>query len=108
MAVDAICTGYRGRKIDLFGTGGGDVEILPGRIAAHVGKLRHREIAEGYADVLNLTPGSDSATGVGVRMLLDGVDLKYDYPIPVGGRAEPGVPDASGTPGSALPPTGIG
>lgn len=46
-----------------------------------------------YADVLNLTPGSDSATGVGVRMLLDGVDLKYDYPIPVGGRAEPGVPD---------------
>ena len=32
LAVDAICTGYRGRKIDLFGTGGGDVEILPGRI----------------------------------------------------------------------------
>ncbi|HEW9970369.1 TPA: fimbrial protein [Enterobacter cloacae] len=46
-----------------------------------------------YADVLNLTPGSDSATGVGVRMLLDGVDLRYDYPIPVGGRAEPDVPD---------------
>lgn len=46
-----------------------------------------------YGDVLNLTPGSDSATGVGVRMLLDGVDLKYNYPIPVGGRAEPNVPD---------------
>lgn len=46
-----------------------------------------------FDDVLNLTPGSDSATGVGVRMLLDGVDLKYDFPIPVGGRAEPNVPD---------------
>lgn len=46
-----------------------------------------------YDDVLNLTPGSDSATGVGVRMLLDGVDLKYNYPIPVGGSTEPNVPD---------------
>lgn len=46
-----------------------------------------------YDDVLNLTPGSDSATGVGVRMLLDGVDLKYNFPIPVGGRTEPNVPD---------------
>ncbi|MGK3225952.1 fimbrial protein [Enterobacter soli] len=45
-----------------------------------------------YDDVINLTPGSDSATGVGVRMLLDGVDLKYDYPIPVGGSIEPNVP----------------
>ncbi|MBE4855086.1 fimbrial protein [Enterobacter cloacae complex sp. P40RS] len=47
-----------------------------------------------FGDVLNLTPGSDSATGVGVRMLLDGVDLKYDFPIPVGGRTAPDVPDA--------------
>ncbi|SAD29387.1 fimbrial protein domain-containing protein [Enterobacter cloacae] len=47
-----------------------------------------------YDDVLNLTPGSDSATGVGVGMLLDGVDLKYNYPIPIGGTTEPGVPDA--------------
>ncbi|HDR2708784.1 fimbrial protein [Escherichia coli] len=46
-----------------------------------------------FDDVLNLTPGSDSATGVGVRMLLDGVDLKYNFPIPVGGRTEPNVPD---------------
>ncbi|HDR2754081.1 TPA: fimbrial protein [Enterobacter asburiae] len=46
-----------------------------------------------FDDVLNLTPGSDSATGVGVRMLLDGVDLRYDYPIPVGGKTEPNVPD---------------
>lgn len=46
-----------------------------------------------FDDVLNLTPGSDSATGVGVRMLLDGVDLKYNYPIPVGGSTEPNVPD---------------
>lgn len=47
-----------------------------------------------YGDVINLTPGSDSATGVGVRMLIDGVDLMYDYPIPFGGTAEPGVPMA--------------
>lgn len=46
-----------------------------------------------FDDVLNLTPGNDSATGVGVRMLLDGVDLKYNYPIPVGGSTEPNVPD---------------
>lgn len=45
-----------------------------------------------YDDVINLTPGSDSATGVGVRMLLDGVDLKYDYPIPIGGTAVANVP----------------
>ncbi|MGX9870426.1 fimbrial protein [Enterobacter mori] len=47
-----------------------------------------------FDDVLNLTPGSDSATGVGVGMLLDGVDLKYNYPIPIGGTTEPNVPDA--------------
>lgn len=35
-------------------------------------------------DALNLTPGSDSATGVGVRMLIGGVVLRYDYPIPFG------------------------
>lgn len=46
-----------------------------------------------YPDVLNLTPGSGSATGIGVRMLLDGVDLRYNYPIPVGGSTEPNVPD---------------
>lgn len=46
-----------------------------------------------YKDVINLTPGSDSATGVGVRMLLDGVDLKYNYPIPVGGQTEANVPN---------------
>lgn len=47
-----------------------------------------------FDDVLNLTPGSDSATGVGVGMLLDGVDLKYNFPIPIGGTTEPNVPDA--------------
>ena len=26
-------------------------------------------------------------------MLLDGVDLRYNYPIPVGGSTEPNVPD---------------
>lgn len=41
-----------------------------------------------YGDVINLTPGADSATGIGVRMLLDGVDLRYDYPIPVGGSVK--------------------
>ncbi|MBW8247493.1 fimbrial protein [Enterobacter mori] len=46
-----------------------------------------------FNDVLNLTPGSGNATGVGVRMLLDGVDLRYDYPIPVGGRTEANIPN---------------
>ncbi|MEB6379247.1 type 1 fimbrial protein [Leclercia adecarboxylata] len=43
-------------------------------------------------DVLNLTPGSDSATGVGVRMLVGGVKLRYDYPIPFGDRTVPNQP----------------
>ncbi|MEH0886012.1 fimbrial protein [Enterobacter sp. UNJFSC 003] len=47
-----------------------------------------------YADVINLTPGSDSANGVGVRMLIDGVDLKYDYPIPIGAPLEANIPMA--------------
>ncbi|EKS6727360.1 fimbrial protein [Enterobacter mori] len=46
-----------------------------------------------FNDVLNLTPGSGNATGVGVRMLLDGVDLRYNYPIPVGGRTEANIPN---------------
>lgn len=47
-----------------------------------------------FSDVINLTPGPDSATGVGVGVLLDGVDLRYDYPIPVGGQSEANVPDS--------------
>lgn len=43
-------------------------------------------------DVLNLTPGSDSATGVGVEMLIDKVALRYDYPIPFGGDTVPNQP----------------
>ncbi|WP_368541529.1 fimbrial protein [Enterobacter soli] len=46
-----------------------------------------------FGDVINLTPGPDSATGVGVRVLLDGVDLRYDYPIPVGGATQANVPN---------------
>lgn len=45
-----------------------------------------------FNDVINLTPGSDSATGVGVMVLIDGVDLKYDYPIPIGAPLEPNIP----------------
>lgn len=43
-------------------------------------------------DVLNLTPGSDSATGVGVRMMVGGVALRYDYPIPFGDQTVPNQP----------------
>lgn len=43
-------------------------------------------------DVLNLTPGSDSATGVGVEMIIDKVSLRYDYPIPFGDRTVPNQP----------------
>lgn len=43
-------------------------------------------------DVLNLTPGPDSASGVGVRMTLGGVVLRYDYPIPFGDETVPNQP----------------
>ncbi|WP_312346490.1 fimbrial protein [Leclercia sp.] len=43
-------------------------------------------------DVLNLTPGPDSASGVGVRMTLGGVVLRYDYPIPFGDQTIPNQP----------------
>ncbi|WP_391487745.1 fimbrial protein [Leclercia tamurae] len=43
-------------------------------------------------DVLNLTPGSDSATGIGVKMLVGGVTLRYDYPIPFGDQTVPNQP----------------
>ena len=43
-------------------------------------------------DVLNLTPGSDSATGIGVRMMVGGVALRYNYPIPFGDQTVPNQP----------------
>ncbi|MGL4429769.1 MAG: fimbrial protein [Silvania sp.] len=43
-------------------------------------------------DVLNLTPGSDSATGIGVRMMVSGVILRYDYPIMFGNQTVPDQP----------------
>lgn len=41
-------------------------------------------------DVLNLTPGG--ATGVGVKMNIGNVSLRYDYPIPFGDRTVPNQP----------------
>ncbi|POU74908.1 hypothetical protein C3387_06635 [Leclercia sp. LSNIH6] len=43
-------------------------------------------------DVLNIAPGSDSATGVGVKMTVGGVALRYDYPIPFGDQTVPNQP----------------
>ncbi|MCU6670725.1 fimbrial protein [Enterobacteriaceae bacterium H4N4] len=43
-------------------------------------------------DVLNVAPGSDSATGIGVIMIIDGVWLRYDYPIPFGDSTVPNQP----------------
>ncbi|MEL2239612.1 fimbrial protein [Leclercia adecarboxylata] len=43
-------------------------------------------------DVLNLVPGSDSATGVGVRLLVGGAGMRYDYPVPFGNQTVPGQP----------------
>lgn len=43
-------------------------------------------------DALNLVPGSDSATGVGVAMEVGGVALRYNYPIPFGDETTPNQP----------------
>lgn len=43
-------------------------------------------------DALNLVPGSDSATGVGVKMEVGGVALRYNYPIPFGDQTTPNQP----------------
>jgi len=57
-----------------------DSVIMTARITSANGST---PISEGD-DALNLTPGSESATGVGVKMLVGGVALRYDYPIPFG------------------------
>jgi len=65
-----------------------DVVIMTARITSANGAT---SISDGN-DVLNLTPGSDSATGVGVKMKVGGVALRYDYPIPFGDQTVPDQP----------------
>ena len=43
-------------------------------------------------DVLNINAGIDSASGVGVKMMVGGVLLRYDYPIPFGDQTVPNQP----------------
>ena len=43
-------------------------------------------------DVLNINASIDSASGVGVKMMVGGVLLRYDYPIPFGDQTVPNQP----------------
>lgn len=65
-----------------------DVVTMTARVTSANGATT---ISEGN-DALNLTPGSDSATGIGVSMMIDGVALRYNYPIPFGGQTVPNQP----------------
>ncbi|MNC29598.1 Fimbrial protein [compost metagenome] len=65
-----------------------DSVVMTGRVTSANGFTPIRD----DTDVLNLTPGSDSAVGVGVEMVIDKVAMRHDYPIPFGGETVPNQP----------------